>query len=97
MDDWFKLIHKRKKFNGVVLLSKQGKVIFSKSYGLDGAEIPNQLTDHSSFNLASVSKQFTAMGGVILNDQSKLNYQDKVSDYIPELSYYKHRLLVCIT
>ncbi len=89
LNDWLELIHNKEKFNGSVLLSKQGKVIFSKAYGLDGAEISSPLTDHSSFNLASVSKQFTAMGVVILKDQSKLNYQDKLSDYIPELSYYK--------
>ena len=89
LDKWFELVHKKEKFNGSVLLSKKGRVVFSKSYGLDAAETPTQLTEHSSFNLASVSKQFTAMGIVILNHQSKLNYQDKLSDHIPELSYYK--------
>jgi len=89
LNEWLELLHKIDKFNGTVLLSQQGKILFSKSYGLDGAEISSQLTDHSSFNLASVSKQFTAMGVVILNDQSMLSYKDKVSDYIPELSYYK--------
>jgi len=89
LDEWLDILYKKGKFNGTVLLSQQGKMLFSKSYGLDGAKVFSQLTDHSSYNLASVSKQFTAMGIVILNDQLKLNYQDKVSDYIPELSCYK--------
>lgn len=89
LDEWFKLLHNKGKFNGAVLLSKEGLVLFLKSYGSNGTKISNQLNNHSSFNLASVSKQFTAMGIVILKDQSKLNYQNKVSDYIPELSFYE--------
>jgi len=89
LDGWLERIHKSDKFNGTVLLSKNGDVIFSKSYGHDGSDTRNLLTEHSSFNLASVSKQFTAMGIMILHSKSKLDYNDKVSEYIPELSYYK--------
>lgn len=89
LDKWLESVYEIDKFNGTVLLSKKGNVIFSKSYGNDGAESLNPLTEHSSYNLASVSKQFTAMGIVILKSKSKINYHDKVSAYIPELSYYK--------
>lgn len=89
LDNWLKSIQEIAKFNGTVLLSKNGEVIFSNSYGYDSNKALNPLTEHSSFNLASVSKQFTAMGVVILNSQSKLNYADKISHYVPELSYYK--------
>jgi len=89
LNDWLKSIHKKDKFNGVVLLSKQGKIIFSKAYGNDNINSKNLLTEHSSFNLASVSKQFTATGIMILKTQSKLNYSDKISNYLPELNYYE--------
>jgi len=89
LDEWLELLHKKEKFNGAVLLSQQGKVLFSKAYGYDCAEPPKPLTERSSFNLASVSKQFTAMGIVLLKEQKKLKYSDKVSDYIPELLCYK--------
>lgn len=88
LEKWLYRIHKSGKFNGTVLLSKNGKVTFSKSYGYDGAEASNSLTEHSSFNLASVSKQFTAMGIVLLHNQSKLKYTDELSEHIPELAYY---------
>lgn len=88
LDEWLNRIHSRGKFNGAVLLSKKGKVIFSESYGYTGVEETTQLDSHSSFNLASVSKQFTAMGIVILNHQSKAQYEDKLSSHIPELSHY---------
>lgn len=86
---WFESLYEEGKFNGVALLAKEGEVIFSTAYGYDGADSSNQLTTHSSFNLASVSKQFTAMGIVLLKDQKKIEYQDKVADHIPELGMYK--------
>ena len=85
---WFHRIHETGKFNGTALLSKNGKVIFSKSYGYGGVEALKPLTEHSSFNLASVSKQFTAMGIVLLHNQSKLKYTDKLFEHIPELAFY---------
>jgi len=89
LEKWLYRIHKSGKFNGTVLLSKNGEVIFSESYGYDSVEAVNPLTEHSSFNLASVSKQFTAMGIMLLHKHSKLKYSDKLSEHIPELAYYK--------
>lgn len=88
LEKWLYHIYESGKFNGTVLLSQNGKIIFSKSYGYDGAEALNKLTEHSSFNLASVSKQFTAMGIVLLKSQGKLKYTDKLSEYISELASY---------
>jgi CubicO group peptidase (beta-lactamase class C family) len=45
------------------------------------------LNDSSLFELASVSKAFTAMGIMMLKEQGKLNYEDDVKKYIPELPY----------
>ncbi len=89
LEKWLHRIHESGKFNGTVLLSRNGEVIFSESYGYDSAEALTLLTEHSSFNLASVSKQFTAMGIVLLHNQSKLKYNDKLSRHIFELECYK--------
>lgn len=89
LDMWLQRIHKSGKFNGVVLLYKNGKVIFSEAYGVDSEENSKPLTERSEFNLASVSKHFTAMGIVLLHNQSKLNYNDSISKHIPELEFYK--------
>ena len=42
----------------------------------------------SIFELASVSKQFTSMVIMMLQEQGKLNYDDSVKQYIPNLPYY---------
>lgn len=70
---------------GVVLVSKDGKTIFSKSYGLASIEynIPN--TNNTLFNIGSISKQFTAMGIVLLEEQNKLSFDDDIRKHISEL------------
>ncbi len=63
---------------GSVGIMKKGKVIFSRAYGLASLEylVPN--TPDTRFNIASVSKQFTCMGMVLLNIQGKLSLDDDV-------------------
>jgi len=70
---------------GAVLVSKEGKTIFSKSYGLANIEynIPN--TNNTLFNIGSISKQFTAMGIVLLEEQNKLAFDDDIRKHIPDL------------
>ncbi|WP_175402727.1 serine hydrolase domain-containing protein [Mangrovivirga cuniculi] len=70
---------------GVVLVSKEGKTIFSKSYGLANIEynIPN--TNNTLFNIGSISKQFTAMGIVLLEEQNKLSFDDDIRKHIPDI------------
>ena len=88
LDSLFTALHAQKKFNGNVLVAEKGKSIFEKSYGLADEESQRQLNVQSTFELASVSKQFTAMGIVLLQKAGKLNYDDKISKYIPELAFY---------
>jgi CubicO group peptidase (beta-lactamase class C family) len=76
------------KINGNVLIAEKGKVIYSRSFGLANETTKEELNENSVFGLASVSKQFTAMAIVILKDQGKLNYDDKITKYLPELTAY---------
>jgi CubicO group peptidase (beta-lactamase class C family) len=56
-------------FMGSVLVAKNGKVIFSKSYGMADLEwsVPNSST--TRFNIASMTKQFTAASILLLEDR----------------------------
>jgi CubicO group peptidase (beta-lactamase class C family) len=73
---------------GTVLISKKGEILFSRAYGLASLEynIPNTL--NTRFNIGSLSKQFTAMGIVLLEEQNKLSFDDDIRKYIPELAPY---------
>ena len=76
--------------NGNVLIAEKGNIIYKKSFGFSNEATKEKLNENSIFELASVSKQFTAMAIVILKENGKLNYEDKISKYIPELSNYPH-------
>jgi CubicO group peptidase (beta-lactamase class C family) len=69
-------------FTGSVLIAQDGKILLSKGYGLaDRAQgIPN--TPHTRFYLGSMTKQFTAMGILILQSQDMLSVQDSICKYI---------------
>ena len=88
LDSLFGALYKQKMFNGNVLIADKGKIIFEKSYGLANEQTGQKINNQTIFELASVSKQFTAMGIVLLEKQGKLNYNDKISKYIPELAFY---------
>ena len=68
-----------------LLVKKGGTVVLKKSYGLANIEEGLPITSDTPFYLASVSKQFTAMAIMILQESGKLNYNDPISDYIPEV------------
>lgn len=73
-----------KHFQGTVLIAKQGRVLFSKGYGLANAEhnIPN--TPNTVFRLGSITKQFTAVAILQLEEQGKLHVHDPISKYLPD-------------
>jgi len=75
------------KFNGNILVARGGKVVYQKSFGMADFYTKAELNDSSLFELASVSKQFTAMGIMMLKEQGRLAYEDDVKRYIPELPY----------
>lgn len=87
IDSLFQEMHDNDNFNGNVLISKKGKIIFKKSFGFAkyGKE---PLTDNSIFNLASITKQFTAATIVLLERENKLTFEDDFRLYIPELNFY---------
>jgi CubicO group peptidase (beta-lactamase class C family) len=80
-------LKKYKGFNGSILVARQGKIIFDTAIGYSNFDIKEKLSLHSSFHLASLSKQFTAMAVMILQERGKLHYDDPVIKYIPEIPY----------
>ena len=75
-------------FNGTILVAENGKVIYRKAFGYANKETKQLLKPEFCFDLASVSKQFTAMGIMILKERNKLSYDDKIMKYFPEFPAY---------
>ena len=89
LDSLMTAYHKEKSFNGNVLVAEKGTIIYQNSFGLANEKTRQKINLKTVFELASVSKQFTAMGIVQLQKEGKLQYNDLISKYLPELSSYK--------
>jgi|SRR5579871_4550095 len=74
-------------FSGVVLVADHGKSIYHKAFGFANAETKQKLDTAFIFELASVSKQFTAMLIAMLQTDGKLQYDDAIEKYLPGLPY----------
>jgi len=63
---------------------KNGKVIHSRGYGLANINTEEEVNQDTIFKIASNSKAFTAAALAILVDQGKLDWNDKVIEYLPD-------------
>ena len=73
---------------GVVAVIKNGKIVFSKAYGLANLETKESNKTSTLFNLGSVSKQFTAAAILILAKEKKLVLKDDIRKYLPDFPDY---------
>lgn len=70
---------------GAAVLIKVGdEVIFDKGYGIADIDTKAKIDGNTFFNIASVSKQFTAMAIMKLQEEGKLSLEDNVKKYFPE-------------
>ncbi len=85
----FTEVKKQEIFNGVVLVAVQGEKVLCEAIGIAeyNDSSARRLTIGSMFELASVSKPITALGIVFLQQQGKLDWDDPIANWIPELPY----------
>lgn len=89
IDSLLNSLYADQKINGNVLVAEKGQVIYKHSFGNANEETKQKLDENTVFELASVSKQFTAMAIMILKEKNRLSLEDDLTKYIPELSHYK--------
>jgi CubicO group peptidase (beta-lactamase class C family) len=73
---------KAERFSGSVLVARDGKVLWSKGYGMADLEhdVPN--TPETKFRLGSITKQFTAAAIMLLQERGKLSVEDSVCKHV---------------
>lgn len=69
---------------GVFLISKRGKPIYEKAFGLSNLELNVKLQPNNVFQIGSMTKQFTAVAILLLEQDGKVNTADYISKYIPD-------------
>ena len=87
LDSVFTRFNKRYDFHGSVIIAKKGKVLFKNNYGYADFKKKTLIDENSVFQLASVSKQFTAASILILQEKGQLSIDDKVTKFYPEFPY----------
>lgn len=67
-----------------IAIVRDGKIVLTKAYGKANEGLPAR-TD-LPYQVASISKQFTAMALLLLEDEGKLSLDDKVAKWLPGIS-----------
>src|SRR5690625_359097 len=75
------------RFNGSMLVAHKGITIFEKHQGYADCQQKTPITNNTTFQLASTSKPFTAMGILYLKKQDKLLLTDSVQKFFPDFPY----------
>lgn len=94
IDGLFKLWQDNPGAGGQILIVQKGQTMLEKCYGYADIENKIPMTQDSVFNVASVTKQITAMCIVILHDRGQLDISDEVSKYLPEMMHYPQKITI---
>lgn len=78
-------LYSRGQFTGSILIADHGKIIYKKAFGMADRQNKIPFTPETKEYIGSVSKQFTAMGIMILKDRGKLEYDEHIRVFFPEL------------
>ena len=87
LDSLMKRINKRHDFHGSLLVAKHGKILYNNQVGYANFRKKELLNETSLFQLASVSKQFTAAAIMLLVERDQIKLTDTVNIYFPDFPY----------
>lgn len=92
LDTLLEKAHNLGVFNGNLLVSEKGKIIYKKTIGWADASGKIKLTEDYRLHIGSIAKEFNAVGIMMLKEQGRLSLQDKVSKYLPELPSWANKI-----
>ena len=82
VDAYIQAAIEHEQFSGTILIAKDGAPILSKGYGMANYELGVPNSPKTVFKIASLTKQFTAMAIMQLQERGKLNVNDKACRYL---------------
>lgn len=78
VDEYLNAAVKFNHFSGSVLVARDGQPVISKGYGMANYELNVPNTPQTVFRIGSITKQFTAMTIMMLQERGKLNVNDPI-------------------
>lgn len=87
IDSLMKLFIKNECFNGEALVTINNKTIYERSIGYRDNQTKEKNSINLMFNIGSISKPFTSVAILQLQEKKLLNIDDKVKKHIPEFPF----------
>ncbi len=89
MQNLARTLNEKDCFNGAWLYAERGEIVSKGVLGFRDSENTLPITEDTIFQLASVSKTFTASAVMLLVREGKLGLEDKITKFFPELTAYE--------
>ena len=84
IDEYMNAGVKYARYNSAVMVAEAGKPIVARGYGMANFEDETPITPQTKFRVGSVTKQFTSMAIMMLQEKGKLNTEDKICKYLSD-------------
>ncbi|MDB5090151.1 MAG: beta-lactamase [Mucilaginibacter sp.] len=94
MDEIFTAYNHSKGPGCAVAIIKNGQVLFKKGYGMANLEYDIPVSTATIFDVASVSKQFTGLAISILVHDGKIDLDEDIKKYLPDVPAYGQKVTV---
>jgi CubicO group peptidase (beta-lactamase class C family) len=92
IDSLLKALYKRGQFNGAIVVSVAGQIIYRNGFGKTHTN--QEFTPSTQSGIASLSKSFTSMTIMMLAEEGKLKYEDPIVKYLPELKEFSNGITI---
>ena len=87
LDELLQAYHDVGKFNGSALVAQHGKILLQKGYGFKNIKTGTLNDENTIYQIASITKQFTATVVLKLIELNKLALTDKLSKFYSSLPF----------
>jgi CubicO group peptidase (beta-lactamase class C family) len=94
IDSLFKSVYEGNKPGGSILVLKNGDVFYRNAIGLQNISDDNKLSPENIFALGSLTKQFTAVCILLLEEQGKLSLDDDINKYLIDFPGHGHKIRI---
>lgn len=87
IDELVSNYYDHQEFSGSILIAEHGDIILQKEYGYTSLDSTNLVDKSSVFEIASISKQFTAILIMKMKERGLIDFDDKITQFFPGLPY----------
>lgn len=94
VDEYFNYLSNEKNFHGVVLISKDEKILINKGYGSASDEKQLSMKPETIMDIGSITKPFTSTAIMKLVEENALDTEQKIADFFPNVPVDKQAITV---